>query len=413
MSRLIYTPTSVGKVSADWEVVPLKDCLTKLTNGFVGTSTVHQVEDGITYVQGWNVRPGHFDFSKKSFVSCEFFEAQAKAQLKVGDVLVVQSGHIGTATVVTGDILPASCHALIIARPDPAKLLPEFLCQYLNSWVGKARLRGLHVGSSILHINTSELGEFLMPVPSLREQQKIVEILSDCDSEILQMEQQLRSITQGYQSFCNTAWRLGGHSQPLKQIGKFFQGLAGKSAADFGKGERFVTYMGVFNGPYVKESGFGLVSVSPNETQTRLVDGDLLITMTSESKAEAGLTAIFRTDDVSENIFLNSFCAGFRLNEDSPYSPEILHALMQSSQFRAAIWRISQGSTRINLSRNELSKLALSLPEPDNALLLSDAVKDFAQQENQAKEALVKRRRFKSGLTQQLLTGGLQVRRAA
>lgn len=335
---------------------------------------------------------------------CGFTDDLSK-RLSKPEGVVVFGDHTRIVKYFAGDFVAGADGTKVLQPTDPnlsAQLLFHIISLAANSLTNLGYAR-----------HFSLLREAKVWLPPLSERAKIVEILSDCDAEIEQMEQQLQSMKRGFESFCNTAWRLGTHSESLGQIGNFFQGLAGKSANDFGKGERFVTYMGVFNGPYVKDSGFGLVSVGADEKQSRLIDGDLLITMTSESKAEAGLTAIFRTNDTSENVFLNSFCAGFRLNEDSPYSSELVHALMQSSQLRAAIWRISQGSTRINLSRKELSKINLSLPEPDMSLLLSNAVRDFAEQQDQAKRALIERKRFKRGLMQQLLTGKLRVKGAA
>ena len=285
----------------------------------------------------------------------------------------------------------------------------EFLVYTLEAM----RYEKYNTGSAQPKLNREVCETIRLALPPIDEQQAIVEILSDCDATVKQTEQQLIAMKQRFKSFCDEAWRLGEESNSLGQIGDFFSGLTGKSAADFGQGERFVTYMGVFDGPYVKETGFGLVSVGALERQSRLIAGDLLITMTSESKAEAGLTAIFDNQDANENVYLNSFCAGFRRKKDIRHSPELLHALMNSRQFRAAVWRISQGSTRINLSRVELSKLKLSLPALDKSLLLGESVREFAKQEEEANKALLQHKKFKRGLMQQLLTGKLRVKGAA
>lgn len=49
-------------------------------------------------------------------------------------------------------------------------------------------MRGLHVGSSMLHINTSELAEYRLPLPPLPEQRKIAEILRTWDEAIEKLE---------------------------------------------------------------------------------------------------------------------------------------------------------------------------------------------------------------------------------
>ena len=66
-------------------------------------------------------------------------------------------------------------------------------------------------------------------------------------------------------------------------------------------------------------------------------------------------------DKVSE-VYLNSFCFGYRL-----LSFQILHPLFSSYLFRSSIFRnkivkLAQGSTRYNMSKVELMKLTISLP---------------------------------------------------
>ena len=59
---------------------------------------------------------------------------------------------------------------------------------YINSEIGRARLRGLVVGSTILHINTKDLKKFRVLLPPLPEQQKIAKILSTWDKAIATTE---------------------------------------------------------------------------------------------------------------------------------------------------------------------------------------------------------------------------------
>lgn len=178
------SPINPGRVPGDWRIQTIGSVSHRVTNGFVGSSLPHQVEDGIAYLQGFNVRPSRIELKNRTFVSREFHSANAKSQLKAGDVLVVQSGHIGTAARVPDNFGEANCHALIIVDLDRERVVPDYLVEHLNSPIGQARMRGLHVGSSMLHINTSELAEYRLPLPPLPEQCKIAEILRTWDEAI-------------------------------------------------------------------------------------------------------------------------------------------------------------------------------------------------------------------------------------
>lgn len=180
------TPLEVGPAPSDWGAVPIGKVAEYVTNGFVGASLPHQVDDegAILYIQGFNVRPNRIDLSGAARVASEFAGAHSKSQLKEGDVVVVQSGHIGTAAVIRAEHAGANCHALIIIRPNKWQIEPDFLSQYLNSELGQRRMQGLHVGSSIKHINTSELADFRVPLPDLGEQRRIAAILKTWDDAI-------------------------------------------------------------------------------------------------------------------------------------------------------------------------------------------------------------------------------------
>ena len=179
------SPLSTGPLPADWRVDAIGSVSHKVTNGFVGSSVPNQVDEGgIAYLQGFNIRPSKIELVKRTFISEKFHRSQPKSQLKAGDVLVVQSGHIGTAARVPDNFGEANCHALIIVDLDREQVVPDYLVEHLNSSVGRARMRGLHVGSSMLHINTSELAQYRLPIPPLPEQQKIAAILSTWDEAI-------------------------------------------------------------------------------------------------------------------------------------------------------------------------------------------------------------------------------------
>jgi len=179
------SPLNTGAVPPNWDVMSIGSVSTKVTNGFVGSSLPHQVDEpGVVYLQGFNVRPSRIDLKKQTYVTTDFHEANRKSQLKAGDVLVVQSGHIGTAARVPDGFGDANCHALIIVDLDRLSVDPDYLVEHLNSSIGQARMRGLHVGSSMLHINTSELAEYLLPLPPLPEQRKIAEILRTWDKAL-------------------------------------------------------------------------------------------------------------------------------------------------------------------------------------------------------------------------------------
>lgn len=190
------------------------------------------------------------------------------------------------------------------------------------------------------------------------------------------------------------------------KLGKTYSGLSGKSGDDFGSGKPFITYMNVFSNGIINPAQTGLVEIRKNEKQNQVKVGDLLFTTSSETIEEVGMTSVLLSD-IGE-VYLNSFCFGFRLNNFDLLLPEFVPYIFRSERVRHCIALMGQGSTRYNLPKKELlNKLELDVPsKPEQtriAQILSKADAAIAQTE----ALIAKYQRIKTGLMQDLLTKGI------
>ena len=119
-----------------------------------------------------------------TYISDQFHEKTSKSQLKQGDLLTVQSGHVGTTAVVPKKYDGANCHALILTRLRASIVSPDFVAYYFNSQTGRLRLSNHFVGSTIIHLNTSDLKRFTIPIPELDEQEEIVKTITTISDTI-------------------------------------------------------------------------------------------------------------------------------------------------------------------------------------------------------------------------------------
>jgi len=198
-----YKQTEVGLIPEDWEVSPLSVLTTLMTNGFVGTAKIHYTEsdEGILYIQGYNVEENDFNFNGIKRVSPEFHKKQSKSCLRKGDLLTVQTGDVGLTTIVPKELEGSNCHALIITRFKKERLNSKFFAYYLNSAQGRARLKEIEIGTTMKHINVGDMIHFLVPIPHTKaEQTAIATALSDADALIQSLEKLIakkRLIKQG------------------------------------------------------------------------------------------------------------------------------------------------------------------------------------------------------------------------
>lgn len=148
----------------------------------------------------------------------------------------------------------------------------------------------------------------------------------------------------------------------LKEIGTFYSGLSGKSKSDFSEGNALlVTYRNIFNNPVLNPAIKDTVVVGKDEKQNEVLWGDILITGSSETPADAGMSSVVLFNP-QENMYLNSFCFGFRLNDMNEALPSYIGHLLRSTSIRAAISKTAFGVTRFNVNRMRFADIEIPLP---------------------------------------------------
>ena len=131
----------------------------------------------------------------------------------------------------------------------------------------------------------------------------------------------------------------------IKDIGNFFGGLTGKSKEDFNIGNaKFVSYLTVFSNPQLPDSINDTVLISENEKQNKIKKGDILFTGSSETPDECGMSCVV-TQDIDDDIYLNSFCFGLRLNNKEIANPAYLSHYFRSNYARKQIKKTTNGVT--------------------------------------------------------------------
>ena len=147
----------------------------------------------------------------------------------------------------------------------------------------------------------------------------------------------------------------------LGEIGTTYSGLSGKNKSDFEKGNsNFITFLEVLNNPVLKNIDLtNKVEIKENEHQNKVKRNDLLFNTSSETPEEVATSTV--VDVNQDNLYLNSFCFGFRPNVQ--FSNYYIGYYLRSNHFRSRVFCLAQGISRYNISKKSLIKLKLSLPK--------------------------------------------------
>ena len=157
----------------DWEQRKLKDVYGSIGNAFVGTATPYYVEHGHFYLESNNIKDGKINHNSEIFINDEFYEKQKEKWLHTGDIVMVQSGHVGHAAVIPEELDNTAAHALIMFKNPKEKIEPYFLNYEYQTDKAKKKIENITTGNTIKHILASDMQEFVVDIPKYEEQKAI------------------------------------------------------------------------------------------------------------------------------------------------------------------------------------------------------------------------------------------------
>lgn len=156
---------------------PLGLISTEIVGGATPTKGSMQfyTDRGVKFLRIVNIKANDFDISDLNHIRDEVHARELKrSQLEDGDVLMTITGRVGTAAVVTADMLPANINQHIVRlRVKASDVLPEYLAVYLNSSIGLALSNRGVTGGTRVALDYGTIRELLIPIPPRHVQEQI------------------------------------------------------------------------------------------------------------------------------------------------------------------------------------------------------------------------------------------------
>lgn len=288
---------------------------------------------------------------------------------------------------------------------------PDFIYQYTLTKSYENWVRVMSVRSGQPGINSEEYSKLKLNIPRYEEQKKIGDFFSKLDRQIELEEQKLEKLEEqkkGYmQKIFSQELRFKdeyGNDYPawkeyvLGETGNTYGGLSSKTKDDFGYGDSyFITYMNVFKNTIAKANMIEKVNIQENEKQNKVNYKDILFTTSSEVPEETGMSSVWLYKE--NNVYLNSFCFGFRVTCDD-IEPIYLTRFLRSKKMRKQITILSQGSTRFNISKKEVMKLKIDVPNLEEQTKIVNFLSEY--------DSLIESQSSKIGLLKKRKKGFLQ-----
>ena len=230
-------------------------------------------------------------------------------------------------------------------------------------------------GTSIKGVTKDELLAKKIIFPSCNEQKKIGAYLHSLDNLITLHQRKCEQTKKLKKYMLQKMFPQNGAKVPeirfdgftydweqrkLGDMGSTYTGLSGKTKEDFGHGDaKFITYMNVFSNPVANLDM--TESVEIDSKQNCVKAGDVFFTTSSETPEEVGMSSVMPEN--ADNIYLNSFCFGYRPTEK--FDLNYLAYVLRTESFRKEMTFLAQGISRYNISKNKVMEVEIPIPSLD------------------------------------------------
>lgn len=220
-----------------WKKVQLGSLVDLITKGTTPTSVGYDFTDtGVNFIKIESINSnGSFIDNKFSKISEECHEALKRSQLQEGDILFSIAGALGRTAIVTKSILPANTNqALALIRLKENNLISkEFLIRVLTSESILKQVSLMKGGVAQQNLSLAQLKDFLIPLPSLAIQQKIVSkldlIFSEIDKASAAVEANAKNTETLFQSYLTEVFERDANNSKIVLLGSVCKVIAGQS----------------------------------------------------------------------------------------------------------------------------------------------------------------------------------------
>ena len=356
----------------DWEQRKLGDDLVSI---HTGTNLLGSITNtGMPLIKMGNIQRGYFDTSKVEFLAEN--EQPDKADIaNYGDFFfntrntLELVGKGATWMKNSGEYAFNSN----IARFELRNLDTIFFNYLYNTDYMTKQIHARAMGTTsvaAIYPRTLDSVEYL--APCMKEQQKIGAYFKQLDHLITLHQRKCEQTKKLKKYMLQKMFPQNGEKVPeirfdgftydweqrkLGDIGSTFTGLSGKTKEDFGHGDaQFITYMNVFSNPVANLEMTEAVEIDAKQNCVK--KGDVFFTTSSETPEEVGMSCVMPEN--KDNIYLNSFCFGYRPTEK--FDLDYLAYVLRADSFRQEMTFLAQGISRYNISKNKVMEVSIPIP---------------------------------------------------
>ena len=398
-----YKQTEIGLIPNDWKILNLgKSSTLKARIGWQGLTTAEYLKTGECYlITGTDFKNGYIDWDNCVYVEKERYIQDKNIQVKIDDILVTKDGTIGKVAFIDKIIKQTTLNSgVFVIRPINKKYNSRYLYYVLMSEYFIDFLNRLTAGSTISHLYQKDFVHFVMPLPSLKEQDHIATALSNTDNWITNLENLLTKKRQIKQAALQELLKpkQGWANKTIRQVAKYRRGSFPQPYGldkwyDDYNGMPFVQVYDVDDNKKLKSDTKRKISIEGAKFSVFVEKGSVILTI----QGSIGRIAITQYDAYVDRTLLifESFSVPF----DKYFFVAIIFLLFEKEKEKAP------GGIIKTITKEALSSFEISYPSIKEQTRIATILSDMDLEIEQLETKLEKAKKIKQGMMQELLTG--------
>ena len=330
-----------------------------------------------------NVKDGQINHNSEIFINDEFYEKQKDKWLHTGDMVMVQSGHVGHAAVIPEELDNTAAHALIMFRNPKEEIEPYFLNYEYQTDKAKKKIENITTGNTIKHILASDMQEFVVDVPKYEEQKVIAGYFCNLDNLITLHQRKCDEMKKMKKFMLQKMFPKNGQKNPEIRFDGFTDDWEQRKFKDVFDGLQNNTFSRAdlnYESGAVKNVHYGDVLIKfgdfidvskdelpfiTDESQTTkynssfLQDGDIIIADTAEDSTVGKCSEIVGFQGVK----LLSGLHTIPCRPKEKYAPKFMGYYINSDAYHKQLIPLMQGIKVTSISKSALQETDMILPK--------------------------------------------------
>ena len=371
----------------DWEQRKVTE-LGKIYIGLVTTMTKHYTEEGTLLIRNSDIKDGRFEFGDEPiYLETSFAEENSSRMHKLGDVITVHTGDVGTSAVITENEINSIGFATIVTRTNQQIIYSEYLCTFLNTEKHKRWAVAISTGDGRTNYNLGDYFELVVPVPKLDEQKKVACFIKELNHLITLHQRKYDSLVNVKKAMLEKMFPKNGETVPeirfkgftdaweqrkVTELGKIYIGLVTTMTKHYTEeGTLLIRNSDIKDGRFeFGDEPIYLETSFAEENSSRMHKlGDVITVHTGD----VGTSAVITENEINSIGFATIVT---RTNQQIIYS-EYLCTFLNTEKHKRWAVAISTGDGRTNYNLGDYFELVVPVPKLDEQKKVACFIKEL------------------------------------